>query len=341
LVTYSEQFDNAAWTKNQITLTANFATSPDGSTNADRAMETSADAYHDILGSFSATSGTVYTASCFVKSAGQNLIYIYISTGTAAAVKFNLSTGTVIGTALGTVVGSKITNYGNGWYLCEVSYTAGATTTATISISTTNSTALSLAPYIGDPTKGILVYGYQVEAGAYATSYIPTPGASSVTRVADACSKTGISSLIGQTNGAFLVDVTFGNSVNNWFFSLTSASWLTDSFYLEAFGASNLISISTVKNSAGAGGANSSFAAAAGVRAKIVVQYTSTTLNLFINGVKYTGTRTAIPACTSLYLNEIGTLGANTSQYNANRFNQVLTFTTALTDAQCIELTTL
>jgi len=206
LVTFSEQFDNAAWTKNQITLTANFATSPDGSTNADRAMETSADAYHDILGSFSATSGTVYTASCFVKSAGQNLIYIYISTGTAAAVKFNLSTGTVIGTALGTVVGSKITNYGNGWYRCEVSYTAGATTTATISISTTNSTALSLAPYIGDPTKGILVYGYQVEAGAYATSYIPTLG-TSVTRVADVAVKTGISSLIGQTEGTIYFEI--------------------------------------------------------------------------------------------------------------------------------------
>jgi hypothetical protein len=161
----------------------------------------------------------------------------------------------------------------------------------------------------------------------------------SVTRVADDTSKTGISSLIGQTNGTFFVDVTFGNSRNSWFFSLASNSWLDDAFYLEAFGASNYIATSTVKNSAGAGGATSTFAAVNGVRAKIAVQYTSTTLNMFINGVKYTGTRTATPACTGLYLNQIGTFGANDSQYNSNRFNQVLTFTSALTDAQCIELT--
>jgi|694.fasta_scaffold33109_3 hypothetical protein len=331
LVTYSEQFDNAAWTKNQITLTANFATSPDGSTNADRAMETSADAYHDILGSFSATSGTVYTASCFVKSAGQNLIYIYISTGTAAAVKFNLSTGTVIGTALGTVVGSKITNYGNGWYRCEVSYTAGATTTATISISTTNSTALSLAPYIGDPTKGILVYGYQVEAGAYATSYIPTLGAS-VTRVADAASKTGISSLIGQTEGTFFVEIDLKNApVDNSYILLRDAA-VSD--YLGLRIQAGNLRFETVDNGVLQTAIN--YIANTPQTAKVAMAYKLNDFVMYVNGTQVgTDTSATVPTCDILDLN------FNAPTANAFGIAQALLFKTRLTNAQLAELTTL
>jgi hypothetical protein len=330
--------DNAAWTKNQITLTANFATSPDGSTNADRAMETSADAYHDILGSFSATSGTVYTASCFVKSAGQNLIYIYISTGTAAAVKFNLSTGTVIGTALGTVVGSKITNYGNGWYRCEVSYTAGATTTATISISTTNSTALSLAPYIGDPTKGILVYGYQVEAGAYATSYIPTLAAS-VTRVADAASKTGISSLIGQTEGTLFIDL-----------DIYELNLLSDrgiiSVGVNGAGYTSAVYVSLYNNDiyfacyvAGvqqASGMSKTISTAG--RYKIAAVYKQNDFALYVNG-QACGTDTSgnLPSTLSV----VGIANINEGFNGYHKINQALLFPTRLTNAQLAELTTL
>jgi hypothetical protein len=56
-------------------------------------------------------------------------------------------------------------------------------------------------------------YGAQLEAGSYATSYIPTV-ASSVTRNADVISKTGISSLIGQTEGTFFVEFNY-NSIND------------------------------------------------------------------------------------------------------------------------------
>jgi hypothetical protein len=50
------------------------------------------------------------------------------------------------------------------------------------------------------------LWGLQLEAGSYPTSYIPTTSASA-TRVADACFKTGISSLIGQSEGFIFGDV--------------------------------------------------------------------------------------------------------------------------------------
>jgi len=252
-------------------------------------------------------SDTAQTASFYVKGTGKTQINLFMSGG-------------------GNFTSPEIT-LTSSWQRISISGTRASGASGDFQINTFGGNTLD-------------VWGAQVENGSYMTSLIPTTTAA-VTRLADDTSKTGISSLIGQTNGTFFVDVTFGNSRNSWFFSLVSNSWLNDAFYLEAFGASNYIAVSTVKNSAGAGGASSTFVAAAGVRAKVAVQYTSTTLNLFVNGVKYTGTRTAIPACTGLYLNQIGTFGSDASQYNANRFNQVLTFTSALTDAQCIEITTL
>ena len=67
--------------------------------------------------------------------------------------------------------------------------------------------------YTFTPTAGILVItvtgtctNAQLEAGSYATSYIPTTSAS-VTRNADVINKTGISSLIGQTEGTVFLEV--------------------------------------------------------------------------------------------------------------------------------------
>ena len=52
------------------------------------------------------------------------------------------------------------------------------------------------------------------EAGSYPTSYIPTYGSSVVTRGADSCSKAGISSLIGQTEGTLFAEFEIKNLEN-------------------------------------------------------------------------------------------------------------------------------
>jgi hypothetical protein len=189
-------------------------------------------------------------------------------------------------------------------------------------------------------TADFLAYGFQLEQGNYATSYIPTTSAS-VTRNADVISKTGISSLIGQTEGTFFVDIIFGQQLSpNWFFSLIGTDWITNSFYIER--ASNgLISVIAVKNGSGIGEATSSVTAINGQRAKIAVQYASSQFNIFVNGTKYIGTISAIPTCNDIYINQIGTLGSSNNHLQKNEFNAVALWKTALTDAQCQTLTTI
>ena len=75
-----------------------------------------------------------------------------------------------------------------------------------VSIVFTPTTGTLVLTVTGSVTKG------QVETGAYATSYIPTTTAT--TRNADVISKTGISSLIGQTEGTLFAEFALNTSVN-------------------------------------------------------------------------------------------------------------------------------
>jgi hypothetical protein len=214
LLTYSEQFDNAVWTKTRSSITADATTSPDGTQDADKLVEDTATNTHDMTFSASFTSGTAYTLSIYAKQAGRNL-RIYFPTGAfgfAFSAVFDLSAGTATIALTGTV--ASITNVGNGWYRCSITQTATASATSNFTLRLIE--GASTTSYTGDGTSGIFIWGAQLEAGAFPTSYIPTT-TTALTRNADAASMTGtdFSSWYNQTEGTFVVNFAIPNATDS------------------------------------------------------------------------------------------------------------------------------
>jgi hypothetical protein len=234
LLLYSEQFDNAAWTKTETTVTADAAVAPDGTSPAEKLIPTITNSTHACFQNASVTTGVTYTQSFFAKAAEYPVLNCYGSTGFSgtAFINFNLSTGTV-----GTLSGftGSITPVGNGWYRCVIVATATSTTASgRIIFRASPINRTTGGSYTGNGTSGLLVWGAQLEAGAFATSYIPTV-ASQVTRAADLASMTGtnFSSWFNASQGTFAA--TYEASPNTFTTYLVASNGVTaqNSFHFD------------------------------------------------------------------------------------------------------------
>jgi hypothetical protein len=167
LLSYSENFDNAAWAKVRSSVTANATTAPDGTTTADKLVEdTTASNTHLVEQVAVTTSGASYTLSVYAKAGERTKFVLSIYTNAATAVSFDL-TAVTASNASGT-----ITPCANGWYRCSLTFTSGATGNGWYDVILQNASAAYT--YTGDGTSGIYIWGAQLEQGAFATSYIPS-----------------------------------------------------------------------------------------------------------------------------------------------------------------------
>ena len=154
LLTYSEQFDNAAWITAGATVSVNVIVSPDGTTSAEKLVEDSATAEHKVRRSITVAAGT-HTQTVYAKAGERNyLVFREDLDGSFVNTFFNLLTGAVVSTGAGRT--SSITDAGNGWYRCSV--TADATV-ATKSLGFGISSDGVNASYTGDGTSGLYLWG--------------------------------------------------------------------------------------------------------------------------------------------------------------------------------------
>jgi len=207
VVTYSEQLDNVAWNKTAVTVTANATTSPDGTVNADAIYQTAVTSLQAVnSAAFVATIGVTYTLSVYLKAGTSRFVQVTFPSTAMGATQYaniDLTDVTVTASAASTV---SVASVGNGWV--RVNYTVAATNLSNLSpfiIAINSGTAARGAIITGNVANFFYVYGVQVEAGAFATSYIPTV-ASQVTRSADVASMTGtnFSSWYNPTQGTIV-----------------------------------------------------------------------------------------------------------------------------------------
>jgi hypothetical protein len=196
----SEDF-STTWAVTRATITTNTTTAPNGAATADKLVEDStASNTHSVVQAPSFVSGTTYTYSVYAKAAERTRLRLQAANQTTwpADVLFDLSNGTIVSTTAGI---ASIQNIGNGWYRCSVTATSGQSFTTGIAHYLVSGTVIA---YTGDGTSGIYLWGAQLEAGAFPTSYIATTTAAA-TRAADVASITGsaFSSWYRQDEGTF------------------------------------------------------------------------------------------------------------------------------------------
>ena len=177
LFAYSEQYNQAsAWTIQAATINANQTTAPDGTLTADKLIENVTTTNKEISQYISATAGTTYTYSTFVKAAGRNNFRFGFSTnsfGVGTNALFNLTTGTVYQTT-GGVSSASITDAGNGWYRCVATITPTVSTIAGQNNLICYITLLDgtySSGYLGDGTSGLYLWGSQLEISSSASIY--------------------------------------------------------------------------------------------------------------------------------------------------------------------------
>lgn len=198
IVLYSQDYSNAAWLKDRVTVTANSGIAPDGSNTAFRMSDTSdtTSARHMVTQTITVDAGDMnqpLTTSVFAKAANNTFLQIgvkeYVTYGPQSSAWFDLRAGVVVGTpSVGggaTTAVATIEPAVNGWFRCSLSVKLNNSQTLVgVEYNMTNSTSSSSYSATGSGNGSMLLWGAQLEKSNTKTSYIPTT-ASSVTRSAD------------------------------------------------------------------------------------------------------------------------------------------------------------
>jgi len=169
LASYTEDFSNAFWAKNNATITSNSIIAPNGTLTADSLVDNTTNAVHSFARQFTLTNDT-YTLSIYCKKGNRDWAWIALYDGTNSRFGyFNLATGTI-----GTVdsgATATITDSGNGWYRCTLSMPM--TTSVDNYVNFGSTTANNVPTYIGNNTVANYYWGAQLELGSTATTYQP------------------------------------------------------------------------------------------------------------------------------------------------------------------------
>ena len=310
----------------------NQTTSPDGLTNGVKLDDGATSNVHRVDYNKAITSGQDYCFSAFVKRGNIDYAVMKVYDGSNKAALFNLTDGSVEST-IGTLVDYYSEDYGNGWYRLIVIYNAGSASASTqlqLCDAPSSFEGSGNAPYQG-ANNYIYVYGMMEEQGSYPTSYIPNHSGGSVTRGADNAAKAEDSLISTQEFTLFFEHKALGSSGSDWIYRVDIAGTALDiSFYATN---SNGLNIYLNANGGYKFGLFSNDGFTIGSNSKVALSYDGDRLAYFINGSLYDS------ATGVSFIDDVNTLLIRGQKSIAHK--QCLVFPEALSEADCISLTTL
>jgi hypothetical protein len=308
LCLYSQTFGDSSWTALNSTKVSTNNTDPSATNTALNVTWGTGGSKYFYRTQTGLTIGTTYTITFYVKSSNASKFRIYAESLGFTSANFTTT---------------------SDFQRFQLTYTA-----------TVTSGTFGLQAASDNTAADLIVAFAQFEAGSYSSTYTPTTTASA-TRVADTATKTGVSSLIGQSEGTIFIDIYFTQLSNAGFRAF---------FSLEGNTANQFSGITpqTTNNGNDISYAGTNYTLTTG-RHKIICTYSQTNnqRKLFVDGVlRATSTHTNFSATIDRY-----SVGCRINPFSAFDLDRQLSsdsgvldyamFNSLLTDAQCVSLTTL
>ena len=314
LITHSEYL-GGEFSLDNVSLDYNYGTSPEGVTNSALLTQTGSSSSNSMYEFNLPTTDGSYAYSFFFKAGTSTNCRMYVATGIAE----DFNPQTITSGYSGGTLNILFEDYGDGWWR--------ASATETLSGASTN--RFSIYPDRGNQGRNVEIWGAQVEVGSYPTSYIPTYG-SAQTRTSEGSafelSVLDFFSLGTSESGTFFLETKFTKPSSQSLVDVFSQGgsgnnvWQVSNFQIrDTGGARNFIvqNIDTLVDD----------------YIKIIIRKDLTTYNVFTNGVKSSTTATITNPL--IWFDHIALYR------NSQNVKQMMEFPTALSDSECIALTTL
>ena len=301
-LTYSEDFTGSNWfIQNSASLTPNNVVAPDGTLTASTLQNADGTSISGNVLQKNITFSSDCVTSIYIKSLGSTTVALCSRTanGTQTFTSYNIS--------------------GNEWKRFDRFINASSSALNQFSIGGTN----------GD----IAVWGAQVEAGSYPTSYIPTSG-SAVTRTVDTCGDAGNGTII-KAEGSLFVDFTTSNSANLKRIYIISNTDFNNSIFIQLSGTSFAVQVVSGGTTVYSWG----FAITLSDRHKLALRYKDGDSQLYYNGVQQTASATAGTWFSEGLLNKF-TFSPSSFFNFYGEIYQAMVFNEALSDSELQTLTT-
>mgnify|MGYP003644831024 CR=1 FL=1 len=328
LVTYSEDFSNPNWTKTRCNINANNTISPDGTLNADEYVGTSEAGLHAISVNSTVVNGQEYSFYVFIKKGSNDYIQLLFGTNNVTNnpyVNFDINNGLLQNNGVNY---ANIEDYGNGWYKCSATITMSGGTMFTGFIAPVES--LSATRGVTIANNNFYIYGAQVEAGSFPTSYIKSNSGSATTRSAETANGAGDATTFSDSEGVLMVEFSSNNQDVGWIGLGSNSS----NRVLLGQSAGNIRSY----NNIGGTLINHQSTIDSNNNNKVAIKYKSGDTDFYINGFKAFESNSAFTVSTPFDEIQFKNLAGETQNFYG-KTKQIQYYNSALTDSELEQLT--